>query len=88
MKKTGKLFKSEKTVLDQNSATDNILNKTNDIESKESFSSIRANNCLISGKWVYEVQIHSHKLAQIGWVIYINKVSNLDSFQAKQWCRR
>jgi hypothetical protein len=58
MKKTGKLFKSEKTVLDQNSATDN-----------ESFSSIRANNCFISGKWVYEVQIHSHKLAQIGWVI-------------------
>jgi hypothetical protein len=68
MKKTGKLFKSEKTVLDHNSATDNILNKTNDIESKETFSSIRTNNCFISGKWIYEVQIHSHKLSQIGWV--------------------
>jgi hypothetical protein len=72
MKKTGKLFKSEITLLDPNTATDQILNKTNDIEAKDSFSSIRANNCLISGKWVYEAQIFSHKLAQIGWVKFAN----------------
>jgi hypothetical protein len=71
MKKTGKLFKSEKTLLDQNTATCQILNRTNDIEAKEAFSSIRANNCLISGRWLYEVQIFSHKLAQIGWVYVI-----------------
>lgn len=68
MKKIGKLFKSERTILDSNTSTDNILNTTNDIESKECFASIRANNCFMAGKWVYEVQIHSHKIAQIGWV--------------------
>lgn len=71
MKKIGKLFKSEKTVLDINTSTDQMIAKVyNNVESIGGFASIRANNCFISGRWVYETQLFSHKLAQIGWVIY------------------
>jgi hypothetical protein len=37
------------------------------LESKQGFSSIRANNCVFKGKWVYEVELVSNKLCQIGW---------------------
>lgn len=35
--------------------------------SKNTFTSIRTNNCIISGKWIYEVTLNTNKLSQIGW---------------------
>jgi hypothetical protein len=37
------------------------------IKSIQGFGSIRANNCVFKRKWVFEVQIVSHNLQQIGW---------------------
>jgi hypothetical protein len=37
------------------------------LESKQGFLSIRANNCVVKGKWVYEVELITNKLSQIGW---------------------
>ena len=39
----------------------------NKIEAKDSFVSIRANNCLMKGKWCYEVLLLSNGLFQIGF---------------------
>jgi hypothetical protein len=37
------------------------------IQSKQGFASIRTNNCVFKGKWVYEIQIITNNLQQIGW---------------------
>ena len=42
-------------------------NDGNKIEARDSFVSIRANNCLIKGKWCYEVLLESNGLFQIGF---------------------
>ena len=42
-------------------------NDGNKIEAKDSFVSIRANNCIIKGKWCYEVLLESNGLFQIGF---------------------
>ena len=42
-------------------------NDGNKIESRDSFVSLRANNCLIKGKWCYEVLLESNGLFQIGF---------------------
>ena len=42
-------------------------NDGNKIEAKDNFVSIRANNCLVKGKWCYEVLLESNGLFQIGF---------------------
>lgn len=37
------------------------------VKSKNGFLSIRTNNCVISGKWIYEVTLNTNRLNQIGW---------------------
>jgi hypothetical protein len=37
------------------------------IESKGGFASIRTNNCIIKGKWIYEILLITNRLSQIGW---------------------
>ena len=44
-----------------------LFNDGNKIEAKENFVSVRANNCLIKGKWCYEVLLLSNGLFQIGF---------------------
>ena len=39
----------------------------NKIEAKESFVSLRANNCIMKGKWCYEVLLLSNGLFQLGF---------------------
>jgi hypothetical protein len=68
MRAIGKIG-SLQTILDKSSLFGNLNQSYNDlrIESRNGFTSIRANNCVVSGKWVYEVQLLSNKLNQIGW---------------------
>ena len=68
MKKVGKIGELN-TILDPQSAFGqlNYLYAKNKIESKGGFTSIRTNNCLVSGKWCYEVQVLTNGLMQIGW---------------------
>ena len=42
-------------------------NDGNKIEARDNFVSIRANNCLIKGKWSYEVLLETNGLLQIGF---------------------
>ena len=42
-------------------------NDGNKIEARDSFVSVRANNCLVKGKWCYEVLLESNGLLQIGF---------------------
>ena len=42
-------------------------NDGNKIEARDSFVSLRANNCVIKGKWCYEVLLESNGLLQIGF---------------------
>ena len=44
-----------------------LFNDGNKIEAKSNFVSVRANNCLIKGKWCYEVLLLSNGLFQIGF---------------------
>ena len=44
-----------------------FFNDGNKIEGKSNFVSVRANNCLIKGKWCYEVLLLSNGLLQIGF---------------------
>ena len=44
-----------------------LFNDGNKIEAKENFVSVRTNNCLIKGKWCYEVLLLSNGLFQIGF---------------------
>ncbi len=37
------------------------------LEESKKFSSIQATNCVISGKWIYEAQMMTNGLGQIGW---------------------
>ena len=39
----------------------------NKIEARDSFVSVRANNCLVKGKWCYEVLLESNGLFQLGF---------------------
>ena len=42
-------------------------NDGNKIEARDSFVSVRTNNCLVKGKWCYEVLLESNGLFQIGF---------------------
>ena len=42
-------------------------NDGNKIEARDNFISVRANNCLVKGKWCYEVLLESNGLFQIGF---------------------
>mmetsp|Transcript_9175 Transcript_9175/g.23221 ORF Transcript_9175/g.23221 Transcript_9175/m.23221 type:complete len:1032 (-) Transcript_9175:342-3437(-) len=37
------------------------------LESMGNFSSFRANTCVLSGKWMYEVTLHTSGIQQLGW---------------------
>ena len=69
MKEVGKLYMSKKTFFEQNSVGPNAIFFSNNlkIESLNSFLSINANNCVISGKWCYEVTLLTNGLMQIGF---------------------
>jgi hypothetical protein len=74
MKKCGKVCIDEETYLDPKSANEpnhTGIDKIFDFEPEGEFISIRANNCVIRGKWCYEVLLFSHDIAQIGWVSYL-----------------
>ena len=60
---------TSKTLLDFKTANGKILTyyDGNKVEAKDSFVSIRANNCLMKGKWCYEVLLLSNGLFQIGF---------------------
>ena len=45
----------------------NTYNDGNKIEARDSFVSVRANNCVVKGKWCYEVLLESNGLFQIGF---------------------
>jgi hypothetical protein len=71
MKTCGKVCLVESTYMDPKSANEQIQNGIDrifDFESTGEFTSIRANNCVIKGKWCYEVLLFSSDVAQIGWV--------------------
>ena len=42
-------------------------NDDNKIEARDSYVSVRANNCLVKGKWCYEVLLESNGLLQLGF---------------------
>jgi len=67
-KSIGKLGTST-TILDMKTCNGKIYtyNDGNKIEARDSFISVRANNCLIKGKWCYEVLLESNGLFQIGF---------------------
>lgn len=68
LKEIGKLGTSS-TIIDLKTAHGklNTYNDGNKIEAKDSFVSVRANNCLYKGKWCYEVLLESNGLFQIGF---------------------
>lgn len=48
----------------------NFVNVSHDrltVQSQSSFSTIRANTCVFKGKWMYEIQLKSKGVMQIGW---------------------
>ena len=70
MSLAGKLsINSAQTTFDLSSTAGGIYSSfdSNKIESKTNFTSIRTNNCLISGKWCYEATVISNGLLQIGF---------------------
>ena len=73
MKVVGKIYTSNQTCFEVNEAGRNNFNiKFNKlkIEAKSnynSFLSLMANNCVISGKWCYEVTLLTNGLFQIGF---------------------
>jgi hypothetical protein len=75
MKVVGKIGEKS-TVMDKSSALGNAKQSTGSfflnldrlkLESKQGFLSIRTNNCVFKGKWAYEVELITNRLAQIGW---------------------
>ena len=70
MKTVGKIYTSDTTFFDINDVGRNnakiSYNKLK-IESLNYFLSIMANNCVISGKWCYEVTLLTNGLMQIGF---------------------
>ena len=70
MSLAGKLsINSAQTTFDLSSTAGGVYSSfdSNKIESKTNFTSIRTNNCLISGKWCYEATVISNGLLQIGF---------------------
>ena len=69
MKEVGKLYMSKQTFFEPNSVGPNAILLSNNlkIESLNSFLSINSNNCVISGKWCYEVTLLTNGLMQIGF---------------------
>ena len=69
MKESGKICISKQTSFESNSIGQNAILITSNlkIESLNSFFSLMANNCITSGKWVYEVTLLSNGLMQIGF---------------------
>ena len=69
MKEAGKIFASNKTFFDSVADRQNIITSDNNlkVESLNSFASIMANNCVINGKWCYEVTLLTNGLMQIGF---------------------
>ena len=67
-KSIGKLGSSE-TIIDMKTSNGKLFtyNDGNKIEARDSFVSVRANNCLIKGKWCYEILLESNGLFQIGF---------------------
>ena len=51
-------------------------NDGNKIEAQDNFVSIRANNCIVKGKWCYEVLLESNGLFQIGFCQLQTKFTN------------
>ena len=47
----------------------------NKIEARDSFVSVRANNCVVKGKWCYEVLLESNGLFQLGFCQLITPFS-------------
>ena len=69
MKEAGKIFASNKTFFDSVADRQNIMTSGNNlkVEALNSFASIMANNCVINGKWCYEVTLLTNGLMQIGF---------------------
>ena len=69
MKEAGKIFASNKTFFDSVADRQNIITSGNNlkVEALNSFASIMANNCVINGKWCYEVTLLTNGLMQIGF---------------------
>ena len=74
MKEVGKIcfskqtsFEDKSNPIDQVGQNAILLTSYLKIESLNSFYSIRANNCVSSGKWAYEVTLLSNGLMQIGF---------------------
>ena len=67
-KTIGKLGTSY-TIIDPQTSFGRLIyfNDGNKIEGKSNFVSVRANNCLVKGKWCYEVLLLSNGLLQIGF---------------------
>lgn len=38
-----------------------------EVQSQSAFSTVRANCCVFRGRWMYEVQLHTKGIMQIGW---------------------
>ena len=68
LKEIGKLGTSC-TIIDLKTAYGKLstYNDGNKIEAKDSFVTVRANNCLYKGKWCYEVLLESNGLFQLGF---------------------
>lgn len=69
MKEIGKGSNENVTILEVDSGTESFDLKYSKlrIEARGSFSSIRANTCLVKGRWCYEVKLLTNRLFQIGW---------------------
>ena len=69
MKEVGKIYVSNKTFFEPNSIGQNLILLSNNLklESLNSYISIMANNCVISGKWCYEVTLLTNGLMKIGF---------------------
>ncbi|XP_013113066.2 E3 ubiquitin-protein ligase RNF123 isoform X2 [Stomoxys calcitrans] len=49
------------------SSTARVANDRLSVRSQGSFNTIKANACVFGGRWMYEVQLHSKGVMQVGW---------------------
>ena len=77
MKEVGKIYLSNQTFFDPVPIGQNAVLFYNNlkIESTNSFLSVKANNCITSGKWSYEVLLLTNGLMQIGFAQMITPFS-------------
>lgn len=64
----GKICCSQNSKLTQHFGNLNVSFNDSKFEGSSNFPTIKSKNCVIKGKWIYEVRLITNGLLQIGWV--------------------